>query len=49
MVFFDVSGLATTASEFNQQPIERGVRVSVLGPTRLRAVTHLDIDEQALN
>jgi threonine aldolase len=43
LVFFDVSGLHVTAENFNSLLMERGVRVSVLGNTRARAVTHLDV------
>jgi threonine aldolase len=43
LVFFDVSGLHITAEAFNTLLMERGVRVSILGKTRARAVTHLDV------
>jgi threonine aldolase len=43
MVFFDVAGLGLTAEKFNALLMARGVRVSTLGGTRLRAVTHLDV------
>ena len=43
LVFYDVSGLGMTAQAFNQALTERGMRCSVSGPTRLRAVTHLDV------
>jgi threonine aldolase len=43
MVFFDVSKLDVTAEAFNESLTARGVRVSILGKTRLRAVTHLDV------
>lgn len=43
MVFFDIAGLEITASSFNDELMARGVRVSILGNTRLRAVTHLDV------
>lgn len=43
MIYFDVAALGWTAEEFDQLLVERGVRVSAAGPTRLRAVTHLDI------
>jgi threonine aldolase len=52
IVFFDVAAAGMTAAEFNAAMEARGVRFSVGGPTRLRAVTHLDVDaagiEQAL-
>lgn len=43
MVFFDVGGLGITAHEFHRRLLERGVRVSYLAKTRVRAVTHLDV------
>jgi len=43
MVFFDISDLGLSAEDFNQALMARGMRVSVLGATRLRAVTHLDV------
>ncbi|RJQ65614.1 MAG: low specificity L-threonine aldolase [Desulfobacteraceae bacterium] len=43
MVFFDVSGLGVTAKSFNDSLIRSGVRVSTIGDSRLRAVTHLDV------
>jgi threonine aldolase len=43
LIFFDVSGLHVTAEAFNTMLMQRGVRVSVLGKTRARAVTHLDV------
>lgn len=53
MVFFDISELGITANLFNDRLMARGVRVSILGNTRIRAVTHLDVSrsqvEQALD
>jgi threonine aldolase len=43
MVFFEVTGLNTTAARFQKRLLKRGVRVSTLGINRIRAVTHLDI------
>jgi threonine aldolase len=43
LIFFDVAGLRTTAEAFNALLMERGTRISVLGRTRGRAVTHLDV------
>lgn len=53
IVIFDVGGTGLTADQFAQRTLaEHGVRFSVLGPTTVRAVTHLDISrdgiEQAL-
>ena len=43
LIFFDVSGLGITAEAFNARLMEHRVRVSILGETRARAVTHLDV------
>jgi threonine aldolase len=46
LIFFDVSGLGVTAEGFNALLTETGVRISVLGKTRGRAVTHLDVSRE---
>lgn len=47
MVFFDVAGLGLEAWRFNELLLARGLRISVIGKTRMRAVAHLDVtDEQ---
>lgn len=46
LVFFDVAGLGVTAEDFNALLEEKGLRVSVLGKTRARAVTHLDVSRE---
>jgi threonine aldolase len=43
MVFFDVAGLGVGAWHFNEVLLERGLRISVIGKTRMRAVAHLDV------
>jgi threonine aldolase len=44
IVIFDVRGTGLTGEEFGRRTLERsGVRFSVLGPTLVRAVTHLDV------
>jgi threonine aldolase len=43
MVYFDVSGLALTASALNEAMLARGVRFCVVTDVLLRAVTHLDV------
>jgi len=43
LIFFDVSGMGITAEAFNALLMEKGLRISVLGKTRGRAVTHLDV------
>jgi threonine aldolase len=46
IVIFDVVAAGRTGAEIAEQLRREGVRVSVFGPTRLRAVTHLDVSRQ---
>ena len=48
IVFFDVAGLGLTAEAFNQAVLANGLRFSVSGATRLRAVTHLDVSKSQI-
>lgn len=43
LVFFDVAGLDLTAAAFSQALLAEGLHLGAIGPTRLRAVTHLDV------
>ncbi len=43
LVFFDIAGLDITAPALSAALLEEGLHVVALGPTRLRAVTHLDV------
>ena len=44
IVIFDVRASELTGDEFNRRTLEgSGVRFSVLGPTLVRAVLHLDV------
>jgi threonine aldolase len=43
IVIFDVRGTGLTGEEFARRTERSGVRFSVLGPTLVRAVTHLDV------
>jgi threonine aldolase len=44
IVVFEVGGAGLTADEFAARTLDRhGVRFSVLGPSTVRAVTHLDV------
>lgn len=44
MVYFDVAGTGISGAEFSRRLMaEHEVRISALGPTTLRAVTHLDV------
>ena len=50
MVFFDVAGLGTSAAAFASRMLsEYGIRVGPMGPTLIRAVTHLDVDTSAVD
>jgi len=49
LVFFDVSALGLTATDWCAMTLEQGVRMNAMGPTRVRAVTHLDIDDTGIN
>lgn len=44
LVFFDVRGTGMTADALAAEARARGVSVSVMGPYRVRACTHLDVD-----
>jgi len=44
LVYFDVGATGQSAAAFAEALLARGVRVTDMGPTRIRAVTHLDVD-----
>jgi threonine aldolase len=44
LVFFDVSGTGLTGTDLAARLREKGVLISVVGPHRGRACTHLDVD-----
>jgi threonine aldolase len=46
IVIVDVSATGRSATEIAEQLQKEGVRVSVMGRTKLRAVTHLDVSRQ---
>lgn len=49
IVIFDVSGTGMGAGKFAEQALEeRGINLSVAGPTSVRAVTHLDVDRSRI-
>jgi threonine aldolase len=52
LVYFDIAGTGRTASSFSDALLAKGVRVTEMGTTRIRAVTHLDVNaamiEQAI-
>ena len=43
LVFLDVAGTGKSAKEISDLVMHHGVRIGAMGPTRLRAVTHLDV------
>jgi threonine aldolase len=45
LVFLDVSACKYSAPEIARRLREHGVRIGAQGPTRMRAVTHLDVTE----
>ncbi|MHB8645803.1 MAG: low specificity L-threonine aldolase, partial [Thermomicrobiales bacterium] len=49
LVFFDVSALDMTAIEWCAAILAHGVRMNAMGPHRVRAVTHLDVDRAAID
>ncbi|HYF39425.1 MAG TPA: beta-eliminating lyase-related protein, partial [Gemmatimonadales bacterium] len=50
IVIFDVSETGLTAAEFNDRTVaSHGVRFSVLAPSTVRAVTHLDISSAGVS
>ncbi|HEY1413598.1 MAG TPA: low specificity L-threonine aldolase, partial [Rhodopila sp.] len=44
LVFFDTRGAGLTADALAQRVRQSGVMVSTVGPYRVRACTHLDVD-----
>lgn len=48
IVLFDIAGTGLTAEAFCQATAARGLRLSTIGGTRLRAVTHLDVPASAV-
>lgn len=45
LFYFDVAETGLTAAQVNEKLAPHGIRFSAMGPTLLRAVTHLDVDE----
>ena len=48
IVCLDLSNLPVTSAEFVEMTKSEGVLLSVLGPKMVRAVTHLDIDDEQI-
>jgi threonine aldolase len=49
LVFFDTRGAGLTADELAGRLRQRGVSVSTVGPYRVRACTHLDVDADGID
>jgi threonine aldolase len=49
MVFFDVAGTGLSAADFKSRMLPHGLRIGDSGGTRMRAVTHLDVDRAAID
>jgi threonine aldolase len=47
IVFFDVAGTGMTAAELADRLLAKGVVMIAMGPYRMRAVTHFDVDRAA--
>ena len=45
LVFLDVSGTGKSAKAISDAALKLGVRIGAMGPMRLRAVTHLDVQK----
>jgi len=43
ILFFDVAGAERSAAEIAERAGAAGLRIGAMGPTRMRAVTHLDV------
>ena len=49
LVFYDVSETNLTAPALAAQLLVRGIRIGAMSETRMRAVTHLDVNEAAID
>lgn len=48
LVYFDVRGTGLSAAAFVGDLLAQGLRMTDMGPSRVRAVTHLDVDARAI-
>ena len=48
MVFFNVEGTGLPAAEIHNRLLERGIRIGAYDRYRMRAVTHLDVNREAV-
>ena len=49
LVFFDVAATGQLAADVARQLLADGIRIGVQGETRMRAVTHLDVDADGID
>ncbi len=49
IVFFDVAGTGLSAGEWVNGLLDHGVRMGSVGQSRVRAVTHLDVDRDGID
>ena len=49
IVFLDVAGTGKNAKHLAEAVMKKGVRIGAMGPTRMRAVTHLDVDRNGID
>ncbi len=49
IVFFDLAPSASNAASLEATLLQDGIRIGAMGPRRMRAVTHLDIDAAAID
>ena len=49
LVFFDCAGTGLSAAALSDALKAKGVLIGAMGPHRLRAVTHLDVDAAAVD
>ena len=48
IVFLDVSATGQSAKAIAEKVMGKGARIGAMGPTRMRAVTHLDVDRKGV-
>jgi threonine aldolase len=48
MVYIDVAGTGMTAAKVAERLAARGVLISPVGASKLRAVLHLDVDDEGV-
>jgi threonine aldolase len=49
ILIINTVNMSLTAQEISEQLLLNGVRIGAMGPDKMRAVTHLDVDEAGIN